>query len=107
MDLLQEESERAIFSEKFDSAITIIGIKSWVILCALLALAIGTIFWACLGTIPLTVTGKCLVFNPHNVISLRSESSWVVKQILAVGGDKIEKGKTLVVFEGSGGPAGL
>ncbi len=104
MGLFEEESfDRAVSSEQYDCTLTIVGIRSWLILSICIGLAALTILWACFSTIPITVSGKCLVFAPEHILTLRTNSSGVVKQIRALGGDKVEKGETLLILENSGG----
>lgn len=50
--------------ENLDEAITVVGVKGWTFLAASLVLFIPLILWAFLGTIPIAVSGKCLLFNP-------------------------------------------
>ena len=80
MNELQKESlEKATSFERFETALVIVRVWNWVILVGALALTTGAVFWACFSTIPVTISGQCLVFDPENVIAVRSATSGKVK----------------------------
>lgn len=86
MDLLQKESfERAVSSERYDATLTIVGLRSWLILLICIGLTVLTALWACLSTIPITVSGKCLVFVPEEELEILGFFSLVSAESIKPG----------------------
>ncbi len=94
-----ETVEHLTSLEELDHSLVVVGIKAWLLLCFFAAVLIGSLFWAIFGTLPITVSGKCLVFDPHNTYEIRNPSAGVVEEIRFFGGEKVNKGDVIVVYE--------
>lgn len=64
--MVKKKTQEITSIENLDEAITVVGVKGWVFLAGSLLLFVPIILWAFLGTIPIAVTGKCLLFDPSN-----------------------------------------
>lgn len=104
MSLFHKKSTQQITSlDHLDQALWVVNIKGWSILLFFVLLSGAIIAWTFLGTIPLTVSGKCILLNPQGLYAIHSQVTGTVKKIPVIGGDSVKKGQTLVILEGENG----
>lgn len=99
-DSFEKESLEHLTSlEQLDRTLVVVGIRAWLLLLFFAALIVAIVSWALLGTLPITVAGKCLVFDPYNLYELRNPPAGIVKEIHYFGGQKIKQGEAIVTYE--------
>ncbi len=102
MALFEKDSIENITSlEHLDKALTVVSIKGWLFLLFSLLLSVGVVIWSFMGTIPIDVSGKGIVFDPVNSFVISSKATGTVKKIYALGGDLVKEGEVLMVIEDS------
>lgn len=94
--------EKLVSLEELDQSLVVVGVRSWLFLCFFAALFIAAIAWAFLGRLPITVSGKCLVFDPSNSYDLRGPETGTVKEVRFFGGEKVKQGDVIIVYENPG-----
>src|SRR3990167_1118576 len=61
---LQKESiEHLVSLERLDTSLKVVGILGWLALFFFAAMTLVTLLWSVFGTIPLTVSGTCILFD--------------------------------------------
>ncbi len=99
-DSFQNETLEQLTSlEQLDRTLVVVGIRAWILLLFFVALIVAVVSWAFFGTLPITVSGKCLVFDPHNLYELRNPPAGTVKEIRYFGGQRVRQGEPIVIYE--------
>ncbi len=99
----EDEDDKALDKltslEELDQSLVVVRIRGWILLVffSLLVIAIGS--WSFFGTLPISVTGKCLVFDLENAYQLQAPTEGIIKEIRYRSGEKVEKGTVLVTFD--------
>jgi len=107
--MVKKKGEGAILSEqqgleqirsldKIDVSLTIVGVRGWFVLAFFLALMTGVIIWSFLGSIPVEVTGKAILFEPGSVTEIVSDKRGLIADILVKAGDLVKEGDPLLIL---------
>lgn len=67
----KESIEHLVSLERLDTSLKVVGIRGWLALFFFAAIALVTLIWSFLGSIPLTVSGKCLLIDLDSSGSLK------------------------------------
>lgn len=99
MKLFRKESLAKVTSlENLDKLLTVVGIKGWVILLFFALLFVAVVFWAFLGKIPITASGKAILLDPQHSYVIRSQTEGTVKEVRKIGGQFVQKGEVIVTL---------
>ncbi len=98
-DLQDEILEKADALERLDYTLKVVGVRGWIALTFFIGLVVLTLVWGVTGTIPITISGKCVAFAPESSIRVRSIFAGVVQEIKVKNGDAVKQGDVLIVFE--------
>lgn len=98
-DFQNEPLELPTNLERLDQTLHVVGIKGWAIISVLLLLIVLTLGWAVFGTIPITISGKCIALDPQASYLVQSTQNGVVKSIPVSLGNKVQQGTPLLLFE--------
>jgi multidrug resistance efflux pump len=98
---MNEESRKAHLEkltspEQLDRLLVIIRARGWIALLCLLVIVLGILMWALFGTIPMTLDGRGIFFNPSAIELIQSETEGVVEEIYVIMGDLVKKGQALL-----------
>ncbi|MDE3045514.1 MAG: hypothetical protein KGJ02_02570 [Verrucomicrobiota bacterium] len=63
MGLKKESIEQLVSLERLDASLKVVGIRGWAALFFCVAIVILGLLWSILGSIPLTVSGKAILFD--------------------------------------------
>jgi len=74
METKKQTVEYIASVEHLDKALTVVSIKGWLFLLFSILLGIGVIIWAFIGSIPVNVQGKALLFDPSNPLSTNPQT---------------------------------
>ncbi|PIS02550.1 MAG: hypothetical protein COT85_04495 [Chlamydiae bacterium CG10_big_fil_rev_8_21_14_0_10_42_34] len=85
--------------ENLEKMLTVVSIRGWSLLLFFILLITSIIIWSVVGKIPITTSGESITLDPNNTFAIRSETSAFVKQILKIGGEKVQKGEILVILD--------
>lgn len=91
--------ERLTSLEELDHSLVVVRIRSWVLFVFFFALIAMIGCWSFFGTLPITVSGKCLVFDFNNTYQIKGPSDGIIREIKFRGGQKIKKGEVIVTFD--------
>lgn len=83
--------------EKLDSLLKVAGSKSWISLSFFLLVIALVIMWSIFGTIPMTIEGKCILFNPETSYRVLSDETGFIQKINAKPGESVQAGELLAV----------
>ena len=91
----QEALERLSSPERLDSTLKIVNPRAWLPLATAGSLALVAVGWSFFGRIPLNVSGKGVLIQPHRVVSFQSPSDGLLIELNVRSGDEIKKGDIL------------
>lgn len=95
-DLFRKESQERLSSpEQLDQLMQVVGLKAWLPLATLGALAVVGVTWSIVGRIPITVTGQGVLIRPRNVVQFQAPSSGQLVSLAVEAGDVVKKGDVL------------
>lgn len=100
MNLFRKKSLEHISSlTHLESAVTVVGIKGWLVLLFFILLTAAVMIWAVMGHIPITASGKCIVMDSKSTVNIFSNVTATVKEIKVTVGSQVKKDEVLVVLE--------
>lgn len=88
--------------DELDRPLNIITIHSWILVTFVVLLVASVIAWSIMGTIPVTVEGKCFIFDPTSSKTVRSSISGTVSRIDVSTGDAVKEGQVIGALEDGG-----
>ncbi len=101
MDMNQDKFlEKARAIERLDTTLKVVGVKGWVVLIFFIALLGLTLAWSVMGSIPITISGKCIVFAPESSIRIRSSFTGKITGVAVKIGDQVHEGSPIATLEG-------
>ncbi len=96
MDL---DPSQATPSEKIDYTLKAVTFRSLLILLFFIILFICILIWSFTGTIPISISGKCLLLNPQNTYRVYSSLPGQVANVTVSMGDSVKEGQLLLTIE--------
>lgn len=100
MSLFKKEAlERISSVEHLEQAATVVGVKGWLVLLFFILLTALVLAWSIVGSIPITASGNCIIFDPDSVISINSNVTARVKTIYVPLGEEVKKGQAVLLLE--------
>ncbi|MDZ8109468.1 MAG: NHLP bacteriocin system secretion protein [Nostoc sp. DedQUE12a] len=97
----KESLERLSSPERLDQLMQIVNPLDWLPLVTLGSFIVLGIVWSIWGRIPITVTGKGVLIQPHQVVALESPISGQLKSVNVKPGQCIQKGHLLATIDPS------
>ncbi|MEM7061830.1 MAG: NHLP bacteriocin system secretion protein [Cyanobacteria bacterium P01_B01_bin.77] len=91
----KQSLERLQAPEKLDQAIQLVKPKDWLPLGMMTLLLGAGATWSLLGTMPISVTGKGILLDPHQVVPLQSPISGQLDSLSFTAGQCVAKGERL------------
>jgi hypothetical protein len=85
--------------EQLDRSMVVVGIRAWILLAFFAFLISLLLAWSFFGTLPITVTGRCIIFDRHNSMELKAPKEGTVKKFVHLAGQKIKKGEPILIYE--------
>ena len=87
----QQALERLSSPERLDRLMQVVSPKDWLSLGGLALFGVLGLLWSVFGNIPLTVTGKGVLINPHRVVQFQSPISGQLKSLNVRDGQCVKK----------------
>ena len=94
----QQALDRLSNPEQLDKLMQVVSPKDWLPLSALAVFGILGISWSIFGKIPITVTGKGVLINPHRVVDLQSPITGQLQSLNIRSGQCVKKDEILGVI---------
>ncbi|CAK0767713.1 NHLP bacteriocin system secretion protein [Gammaproteobacteria bacterium] len=85
--------ERLSSPEQLDTLIRVITLNAWIALAPFLVMIVLAIAWSWLGSIPMKVSGRCILLNPNGVADITSAVSGRVIDVPIKVGDLVREGQ--------------
>lgn len=87
--------ERLSSPEQLDMLIRVVTPNAWLALAPLMALIVLAIAWSWLGSLPVTVEGRCILLNPTGLADVVSAVSGRVIEMPVRVGDTVREGQEI------------
>ena len=94
----QQALDRLSNPEQLDKLMQVVSPKDWLPLSALAVFGILGISWSIFGKIPITVTGKGVLINPHRVVDLQSPITGQLQSLNIRSGQCVKKDEILGII---------
>jgi HlyD family secretion protein len=91
--------ERLASPEQIDRLLMIVRVPGWIALLSVISLIIILLIWSMVGTIPKTVNGIGMFFNPQDLVAIPSRVNGTVEKISVKVGDVIKEGEELISLQ--------
>ena len=95
----QQALDRLSNPEQLDKLMQVVSPKDWLPLSALAVFGILGITWSIFGKIPITVTGKGVLINPHRVVDLQSPITGQLQSLNIRSGQCVKKDEILGIID--------
>ncbi|MHC5712582.1 MAG: NHLP bacteriocin system secretion protein [Nostoc sp.] len=97
----QQALNRLSDPERLDKLMQVVSPQDWLPLSALAVFGAIGVLWSVEGNIPITVTGKGVLINPHRVVQFQSPISGQLQSLNVRDGQCVKKGEILGVIDPS------
>jgi biotin carboxyl carrier protein len=87
--------ERLSSPDRLDRLIRITGVRSWLMLAAIVVILAFVLIWAVFGEIPVTVRGQGILLKPGGIIQIQHGSPGIVIALNAKPGDQVKSGDVI------------
>jgi HlyD family secretion protein len=86
-------------SERFDTAVSVVGAGSWLVVVAAVALVAITLVWAICGRVPIRVYGEGLLVREGSIVDVTSMAEGQVRRMVVTVGDAVREGEPIAYVE--------
>ncbi|MGC1648684.1 MAG: NHLP bacteriocin system secretion protein [Candidatus Sulfotelmatobacter sp.] len=93
--------ERMSSPDRLDQLIRIVYPQDWLVLAALLTIAVFGLAWCIWGQLPTTVSGEGMIVRPRKVVDIQSQAAGKLVNFNLRVGDEVKKGDVLGVIDQS------
>ncbi|HTD28679.1 MAG TPA: NHLP bacteriocin system secretion protein [Xanthomonadaceae bacterium] len=93
--------ERMSSPDRLDQLIRIVYLQDWLVLAALLTIAVFGLAWCIWGQLPTTVSGEGMIVRPRKVVDIQSQAAGKLVNFNLRVGDEVKKGDVLGVIDQS------
>jgi HlyD family secretion protein len=87
--------------DRLDQLIRIVYLQDWLVLAALLTIAVFGLAWCIWGQLPTTVSGEGMIVRPRKVVDIQSQAAGKLVNFNLRVGDEVKKGDVLGVIDQS------
>ncbi len=87
--------------EQIDRLLVIVRVPGWIALLCMIGLTGLILVWSVTGSIPTTVNGVGVFFNPQDIRAITSSTNGVIETIHVKTGDTVKKGTELFTLSNS------
>ncbi|MEM6614262.1 MAG: NHLP bacteriocin system secretion protein [Cyanobacteria bacterium P01_C01_bin.72] len=91
----QEALDRLSSPEKLDQTLKVVNPRAWLPLATAGSLAVVALSWSVFGRIPLTVSGRGVLVQPHRVVPFQAPGEGQILELKVKSGDEIKQGDIL------------
>ncbi len=93
--------EKLSSPDQLDRLLVVIRLPGWIALLVLLLISLSILLWSIFGSIPVTTSGRGILFNPYSIVHMQSDTEGVVKNIYVQERVQIKKGAPLLDLQTS------